>query len=248
MWHEYIKFSVIGGFVLFQQWYLKLHYTYIYILVGINMHVLRVCTSIAATRREAAAGPPSLDSMTRDTWDESSAIFGRADALLILADAASALAALHAAGICHGDVYGHNLLLPPSPEAAKARGSACIPSDFGAAFFYNVSEAGVHPLERIEARALGVLVSEILERAEADYKVGRRVSVLTSDEREKISIGLQEQKTQAWDRAKSLGISLREKPPRERPRITDAAAELRTCAQMYLGRELKIGTLGSGQT
>ena len=54
----------------------------------------------------------------------------------------------------HGDFYAHNVLLHP--------GGDCLLGDFGAAFTY--PEGG--GLERIEVRAFGCLLEELLERCE----------------------------------------------------------------------------------
>jgi tRNA A-37 threonylcarbamoyl transferase component Bud32 len=71
-------------------------------------------------------------------------------------DIVSAAGHLHGLGIAHGDLYAHNTLV--SPRSA-------LVSDFGAACAYGESKAlPGKAIERIEARAFGILLSELLER------------------------------------------------------------------------------------
>ncbi len=70
------------------------------------------------------AGPPSLDSCTRDVYPAETR-FDLDDAIRIALGIASAAEYLHAQGITHGDLYGHNIL-------HGADGQALL-GDFGAA-------------------------------------------------------------------------------------------------------------------
>lgn len=98
------------------------------------------------------AGPPSLASCTRDSYSPDRR-FSVDEALRIARGVASAVAHLHERGILHGDLYAHNLLV-------NERGD-CLLGDFGAAsFFARDGQA----LQRIEARAFGCLLEELLER------------------------------------------------------------------------------------
>src|SRR5215207_11604456 len=54
------------------------------------------------------AGPPSLDSCTRDVYAEGAG-WPVATALRLARGIASAAAQLHARGIVHGDLYAHNI-------------------------------------------------------------------------------------------------------------------------------------------
>lgn len=102
------------------------------------------------------AGPPSLASCTRDCYAPER-LFAADEALRIASGLASAVDHLHQRGILHGDLYAHNLLVEPS--------GASLLSDFGAASFFDPLSAAGAALQRIEARAFGCLLEELLERA-----------------------------------------------------------------------------------
>jgi len=101
------------------------------------------------------AGPPSLDSCTRDIYPCDHR-FSPEVALRIATGLASAASHLHRHGIMHGDLYAHNALW-------NAHGH-CLLGDFGAASFYPSHQAQV--LERIEVRAFGIFLSELITRTE----------------------------------------------------------------------------------
>ncbi|RYY81909.1 MAG: protein kinase, partial [Comamonadaceae bacterium] len=71
---------------------------------------------------------------------------------------ASAAAHLHAGGILHGDLYGHNIL-------HDGRGQTVL-GDFGAASFVGTGPQAA-ALERIEVRAFGILLGEWLDRCDS---------------------------------------------------------------------------------
>jgi Leucine-rich repeat (LRR) protein len=103
------------------------------------------------------AGPPSLDSCTRDVYPEH-ARFTLSAALRLAHGIASAACHLHAQGIVHGDLYAHNILHAADGEA--------LLGDFGAAsFFDHADQARAEALQRIEVRAFGCLLEELLERS-----------------------------------------------------------------------------------
>ncbi|MEM9220374.1 MAG: protein kinase [Cyanobacteria bacterium P01_F01_bin.150] len=111
---------------------------------------------------ENLGGPPSLDSCTRDTYSEETT-FTLPVILRIARGIASVVAHLHERGIMHGDVYAHNILV-------NDRGD-CIFGDFGAASFYNRSdEAIASGLEKMESRAFGCLLEDLLDRHISDTK------------------------------------------------------------------------------
>ncbi len=105
------------------------------------------------------AGPPSLDSCTRDVYPEH-ARFTLSAALRLARGIASAACHLHAQGIVHGDLYAHNILHAADGEA--------LLGDFGAASFINpADQAQAEALQRIEVRAFGCLLEELLQRSTA---------------------------------------------------------------------------------
>ena len=101
------------------------------------------------------AGPPSLASCSRDVYDPGLRL-GPGAALRIATAAAAAASHLHALGILHGDLYGHNILCD------LATGDAVL-SDFGAASTLPTTRER-EALQRIEVRAWGLLFGELLER------------------------------------------------------------------------------------
>ena len=107
------------------------------------------------------AGPPSLATCTRDVYAASTE-FRLETTLHIAQGIASATAHLHAQGILHGDLYAHNILNTPTGEA--------LLGDFGAAcFFAPDNSATASALQRLEVRAFGCLLEELLEHCpEAD--------------------------------------------------------------------------------
>ncbi|GJD86981.1 hypothetical protein BHAOGJBA_0480 [Methylobacterium hispanicum] len=105
----------------------------------------------------ALAGPPSLASCSRDVYDP--ALRLTPEVALRLARAAAAGAAhLHARGLMHGDLYAHNLLWDGASGAA-------VLSDFGAACALAAGETG-DAFRRVEVRAWGLLLGEILDRCD----------------------------------------------------------------------------------
>lgn len=107
---------------------------------------------------QVLADPPSLASCTRDCYAPQQR-FTVDQAVRIAAGVADAIAHLHGRGILHGDLYGHNLLVDPSGKP--------LLSDFGAASFHDpLSEQG-RKLQRLEARAFGYLLEELLDRCDS---------------------------------------------------------------------------------
>ncbi|WP_421298689.1 leucine-rich repeat-containing protein kinase family protein [Aeromonas veronii] len=104
------------------------------------------------------AGPPSLDSCTRDVYPEGLRLC-MSDALAMAHGIASVAGHLHRAGIMHGDLYGHNILFSRGSDAP----ARALLGDFGAASLYERSnrERAVG-LERLEVRAFGCLLEELL--------------------------------------------------------------------------------------
>ncbi|MGM3387723.1 leucine-rich repeat-containing serine/threonine-protein kinase [Stutzerimonas stutzeri] len=104
------------------------------------------------------AGPPSLASCTRDCYAPERR-FSLDEVLRIATSVADVVRHLHSLGILHGDLYAHNLLVAP--------GGQTLLSDFGAASFQAPHSRQGSALQRIEARAFGCLLEELLERCDA---------------------------------------------------------------------------------
>ncbi|RPD47870.1 protein kinase [Hymenobacter sediminis] len=105
------------------------------------------------------AGPPSFASCTRDVYVPETH-FTPEVALRIAQGVAGAVAHLHARGILHGDVYAHNILTSPAGQA--------LLSDFGAASFLTPGQPDTAlALQRLEVRAFGCLLEELLERTDS---------------------------------------------------------------------------------
>ena len=102
--------------------------------------------------------PPSLDSCTRDTYPEGTQ-FSPAQVMQIARDIAAAAQHLHQGHILHGDLYGHNILVN-----LVGGGGHSLLGDFGAATCYGAAHPAAAKLERLEVRAFGYLLEELLQR------------------------------------------------------------------------------------
>lgn len=104
------------------------------------------------------AGPPSLDSCTRDVYPEGLHL-SVPDALAMAHGIASVAGHLHRAGIMHGDLYGHNILFARWSDAP----ARALLGDFGAASLYDrCDRERAVGLECLEVRAFGCLLEELL--------------------------------------------------------------------------------------
>ncbi|MFB2865692.1 leucine-rich repeat-containing protein kinase family protein [Aeromonas sp. MdU4] len=109
------------------------------------------------------AGPPSLASCTRDVYPDGLRLSVQ-DALAMAHGIASVAGHLHRAGIMHGDLYGHNILFARGPDAP----ARALLGDFGAASLYDrTNRERAVGLERLEVRAFGCLLEELLARCDA---------------------------------------------------------------------------------
>ncbi|MBF0640532.1 leucine-rich repeat-containing protein kinase family protein [Pseudomonas protegens] len=112
------------------------------------------------------AALPSLDSCSRDIYPDD-ARFNADVTLGIARGIASVGAHLHAQGITHGDLYGHNTLW-------NAQGD-CVLGDFGAASFHAQDDTvQSRALQRLEVRAFGILLEELLERGDGSLSLGQQ--------------------------------------------------------------------------
>jgi hypothetical protein len=105
------------------------------------------------------AGPPSLASCTRDSYRPGLAL-ALTTVLTLAHGIASATAQLHRAGITHGDLYGHNILYCSDGRS--------LLGDFGAASLFALDAPHAPALQRLEARAFGLLLEELLERCKGN--------------------------------------------------------------------------------
>jgi serine/threonine protein kinase len=107
------------------------------------------------------AGPPSLESCTRDVYAPHKRLSWPATRR-IAKGIAAAVQHLHTRGILHGDLYAHNILHTPEGDA--------LLSDFGAAAFFDVNDAAfARGLEKLEVRALGCLLEELTAQCDTQH-------------------------------------------------------------------------------
>lgn len=98
------------------------------------------------------AGPPSLESCTRDIYPADTQLTFKT-VIRMAQGIAAAAEHLHDMGILHGDLYAHNMLW-------NEQGN-CLLGDFGAASFISDQH---QVLQRIEVRAFSCFLEELLER------------------------------------------------------------------------------------
>jgi hypothetical protein len=104
------------------------------------------------------AGPPSLQSCTRDVYPAGTQ-FTLDKILRIALGVARAAEHLHSQGLLHGDLYAHNL-------QCDADGN-CLLGDMGAAAFLPADTNLSQALQRLEVRAFGCLLEELLAHADS---------------------------------------------------------------------------------
>ena len=115
------------------------------------------------------AGPPSFESCTRDVYAPGTT-FRLEAALRIARGIAAAAGHLHDQGILHGDLYAHNILNTPAGDA--------LLGDFGAACFFDSEDSAIATgLQRLEVRAFGCLLEELLMHCQAADAVAAPASV-----------------------------------------------------------------------
>ncbi|WP_316801549.1 protein kinase [Pedobacter frigidisoli] len=114
--------------------------------------------------------PPSLDSCTRDIFEDEVTL--SAQQLLEIAKRIADVGLhLHSKGIIHGDLYAHNILVDPSGKT--------LFGDFGAASFYNRSnDETAFSLERIEVKAYGYLLDDLLSITRDEFEAYQAVCLI----------------------------------------------------------------------
>lgn len=123
---------------------------------GHPQHARGLVMQLISARFVTLARPPSLESCTRDVYNGTRLSLSTVQRMAL--GIASACHHLHARGINHGDLYAHNVLWAESGES--------LLGDFGAAAFYPGIDTGLQ-LERIEVRAFGILLGELLACCDA---------------------------------------------------------------------------------
>eukprot|EP00198_Chlamydomonas_reinhardtii_P007110 XP_001696446.1 predicted protein [Chlamydomonas reinhardtii] len=102
------------------------------------------------------AAKPTSQHLLRCKWGDD-VRFPPRRALGLAAAVADALRYCHAAGICHGDVYAHNVLMDENGTVTLC--------DFGASFSY---DRAAQPFwEAMEVRAYGLMLKDVADRAAA---------------------------------------------------------------------------------
>lgn len=118
------------------------------------------------------AGPPSLESCTRDVYADDKR-FSLQAVLRLARGIASAAQQLHGRGIMHGDLYAHNIL--------HTEDGAALLGDFGAASMHAIAGAQAEALQRLDVRAFGLLVGELMMRCDTIEKMPIDLAQLHED-------------------------------------------------------------------
>ncbi|MEA1954799.1 MAG: leucine-rich repeat-containing protein kinase family protein [Campylobacterota bacterium] len=104
--------------------------------------------------------PPTLATCTRDVYPKGFTLT-LPKAITVLQSMADAAVHMHERGIMHGDFYAHNIMIDSEANS--------ILGDFGGASYYEPTEVKVRQaLERLEARAFGCLIEEMLALSKDD--------------------------------------------------------------------------------
>ena len=107
------------------------------------------------------AGPPSFETCTRDVF-KSGTVFSSEIIFKISKSIANASKHLHSKGIMHGDLYAHNTLIDETGNT--------IFGDFGAATIYDYSDKNAELLEKLDVRAFGCLMEDLLNNLSLNDK------------------------------------------------------------------------------
>ena len=125
---------------------------------------------------EALAGPPSLESCSRDVYDpnqQNKLIGNETLCWSIVMNMLRVLCKLHQKGINHGDFYAHNILISTKTGTTSQSNETTTTtkdvklSDFGAAFFYDSNTEYGKYIQTIELRSFIVLVEELYNKVVA---------------------------------------------------------------------------------
>jgi serine/threonine protein kinase len=118
-------------------------------------------------------GSPSFETCTRDTFAEGT-VFSVHQIMSIISGIASAALHLHARALMHGDLYAHNILIDEQAHA--------LFGDFGAATHYELDDEYAQAFERMEVRAFGCLLDDLLTHVDVkDSQPVRSLQQLRDD-------------------------------------------------------------------
>jgi tRNA A-37 threonylcarbamoyl transferase component Bud32 len=112
-----------------------------------------VVMELIPTNYKNLGNPPNFETCTRDVFHISE-ILSIEYVKNILKCIASVACHLHSKGIIHGDLYAHNTMV-------NRDGNALL-GDFGAATFYDLNNQNASELERLEVRAFGYMIDDLL--------------------------------------------------------------------------------------
>ena len=122
--------------------------------------------SVISSSYKSLGKPPSFTTVSRDTYDEGIS-YTMKEVTGILYGIASLGAHLHQRGLCHGDMYAHNILVDTSDVSSSQKKPALL-CDYGAATFYDKSFMNMEPLE---VRAWGILADELISLGTKDESI-----------------------------------------------------------------------------
>lgn len=115
---------------------------------------------LISTDYKVLGGPPSFESVTRDTF-ANNIRFTIDKVRRVLLGISAAAAHLHERHICHGDLYAHNILVNEKGH--------CYLTDYGAAFVYaGMDEHACAAIMAAEVRAFGCLVEDLVSRMDVE--------------------------------------------------------------------------------
>ena len=122
------------------------------LLYGSKFHRLRM------SRGQQGIGISAAGMYGQLTTGSATRILSRTKGSKMAHAIASVARQLHDRGILHGDLYAHNIFWRDAGD--------CLLGDFGAASFYNAKHESADLLQRLEVRAFGCLLEELLTRCE----------------------------------------------------------------------------------
>ncbi len=118
---------------------------------------------LLAEHAKKVGEPPDFSSCSRDTYPAGT-YFSSEEVFRIAQGVSCAAAKLHSHGVLHGDLYAHNTL------HSRLTGEVKL-GDLGAATLYPRSDMELaSSLEKIEIRAFGILLEELLDHAPSMHR------------------------------------------------------------------------------